>query len=262
MTDHAWLEAATATSPLPRDVWLASTQVLLARGTRGTANGLTLAVKGGHNGEHHNHNDVGSVLVALRGVPVVVDAGRPTYTAQTFGPDRYELWPMQSGWHNVPEIRGTAQQAGREYSARSVGADIDDTHAQLVLDLAGAYPREDVRRWKRTARLDRSTRRVSITVRDEWELDASDDEPPTVVHFLLAGDVRLDTGRALITAPEGAGTLVLAWHPETAVVTAEVRTLDDPMLSEVWGDRLTRLTIDVGDAPSGVLTVTMEEDER
>ena len=262
MTDRTWLETTTGASPLPRDVWLPSTQVLLARGKRGTASGLTLAVKGGHNGEHHNHNDVGSVLVALRGVPVVVDAGRPTYTAQTFGPDRYEFWPMQSDWHNVPEIRGTAQEPGREFSARSVGTDIDDTHAQLTLDLAGAYPREDVRRWERTARLDRSTNRATITLTDEWELDATDDARPTAVHLLLAGDVRLGAGRAVITALGGAGALVLGWHPETAVVTAEVRTLDDPVLNEVWGDRLTRLTIDVGDAPCGVLTVTMEEDER
>jgi len=262
MTDHAWLEATTADSPLPRDVWLASTQVLLARGAQGTASGLTLAVKGGHNGEHHNHNDVGSVLVALRGVPVVVDAGRPTYTAQTFGPDRYEIWSMQSDWHNVPEIRGTAQPAGREFSARSAAADIDDSHAQLVLDLAGAYPHADVRRWERTARLDRSTDRVTITVTDEWELDPDDDARPTVVHLLLAGDVHCGVGRAVITALGGAGTLILAWHPDTAAVTPEVRTLDDPLLSDVWGTRLTRLAIDVGDAPCGVLTVTMEEDER
>jgi hypothetical protein len=191
-----------------------------------------------------------------------VDAGRPTYTAQTFGPERYELWPMQSDWHNVPEIRGTSQPPGREFTARSVDADIDDGHAQLVLDLAGAYPREDVRRWERTACLDRSTDRVTITVTDEWELDPADDARPTVVHLLLAGDVRLGAGSAAITALGGAGALVLGWHPETAAVTAEVRTLDDPMLSEVWGDRLTRLTIDVGNAPYGVLTVTMEEDER
>ncbi len=70
-------------------MWFPSTQVLLARPAAGSAAGLTLAVKGGHNGEHHNHNDVGSVVVALGGVPVLVDAGRPTYTAQTFGPDRY-----------------------------------------------------------------------------------------------------------------------------------------------------------------------------
>jgi len=234
--------------------------VLLARGTRGTSRGLTLAAKGGHNGEHHNHNDVGSVLVALDGVPVVVDAGRPTYTAQTFGPDRYEIWTMQSSWHNVPEIRGSAQSAGRQFSAHAVSSEVDDAHAQLRVDLAGAYPRQDVKRWERTARLDRPDGRITIT--DEWELGRADDAPPTVVHLLLAGDVSVGSGRAVVTALGGVGTVVLTWHPETVTTMTEIRRLDDPVLSEVWGDHLTRLTIDVGDAPSGTLTVTMEEEVR
>ena len=85
-----------------------------------SAAGLTLAVKGGHNGEHHNHNDVGSFVVASDGVPVIVDAGRPTYTAQTFGPDRYAIWTMQSGWHNVPVIGGREQLPGAAHAARDV----------------------------------------------------------------------------------------------------------------------------------------------
>ena len=120
MTDAAWIAAARGTSPLPRDVWLPSTEVLIARPVAGITAGLTLAVKGGHNGEHHNHNDVGSFVVAVDGVPVIVDAGRPTYTAQTFGPDRYEIWTMQSAWHNVPVIGGRDQRPGAEYAARDV----------------------------------------------------------------------------------------------------------------------------------------------
>ena len=116
-----------ALSPLPREVWLPSTQVLRrARARRGSADGLTLAVKGGHNGEHHNHNDVGSFVVASDGVPVIVDAGRPTYTAQTFGPDRYDIWTMQSSWHNVPEIDGVAQDAGAVHAASDVVVELQE----------------------------------------------------------------------------------------------------------------------------------------
>ena len=95
------------------------------------------------------------MVVALNGVPVIVDAGRPTYTAQTFGPDRYDIWTMQSSWHNVPEIRATAQAAGAPVRRpRRVGAHRGDA-GSLALDLAGAYPREDIRHWRREARLDR-----------------------------------------------------------------------------------------------------------
>jgi len=259
LVDREWRDAEPQPSPLPRDVWFGSTQVLIARTQAGRATGLTLAAKGGHNGEHHNHNDVGSVVVALHGVPVLVDAGRPTYTAQTFGPDRYAIWTMQSAWHNVPEIRGTGQRDGAGYAARAVTATVDDAGAQLSLDLAAAYPRDDLRHWRRTARLDRTTGLVHIT--DTWELqpgDQPEQDAPTTVRWLVAGEIRVGSGTAEITALEGAGTVRLTWEPADAPCRITARRLDDPMLSDVWGDRLTRLDIDVTAlGPSGTLVVTV-----
>ena len=259
LTDTAWSAAAPSRSPLPRDVWLPSTQVLLARQAGGTTDGLTLAVKGGHNDEHHNHNDVGSVMVALHGVPVVVDVGRPTYTAQTFGPDRYRIWTMQSTWHNVPTVRGSAQPHGRALAADAVAAEVRDGHAQLRADLAGAYGRTDVRHWWRTARLDRSRGRVTVV--DEWHLDDADgaDGVPSDVHLVLAGDVSVHDDHVLVAPVAGAGTVAIRWSPSTVHVSTEVRELDDPMLGDIWGDRLHRLVLSVGDAPVGTLTVTVEE---
>ncbi|MEV6798394.1 heparinase II/III family protein [Micromonospora rifamycinica] len=253
-----WIRVAPGAPPLTRDVWLPSVQVLLARPVRGSTAGLTLAIKGGHNGEHHNHNDVGGLVVALHGVPVLVDAGRPTYTAQTFGPDRYDIWTMQSTWHNVPEIRGTAQAVGHAYRARDVVAVIDPVSSQLSLDIAAAYPRADVRRWRRTARLERDSGRIVVT--DAWELAPAAPVAPTRFHLLVAGDVRLGKGRAAITARHGAGRLTLTWQPASAPATATVRPLDDPMLAGVWGRTLTRLEIDLGAATAtGAFVLTVEE---
>ena len=258
LVDADWRAAVPGPSPLPRDVWLGSTQVLLARSQAGSARGLTLAAKAGHNGEHHNHNDVGEVVVALHGVPVVVDAGRPTYTAQTFGPDRYSIWTMQSTWHNVPEVRGTAQAAGAAYGARDVAVETDDAGASLRADLAAAYPRDDVARWWRTSRLDRTTGAVTVT--DEWRLTgAADAGAETSVHLLLAGSVRTSAGAAEVDALGGAGTALLTWETAVPCVATE-RLLDDPMLADVWGGRLTLLALDVsGLGASGTLRLTVEE---
>jgi hypothetical protein len=63
-----------------------------------------------------------------------------TYTRRTFGPHRYEIWNMQSAYHNLPLIDGHGQEAGGAYTAREVVAEITDDRAALSLDLAAAYP--------------------------------------------------------------------------------------------------------------------------
>ncbi|QHC67853.1 hypothetical protein GSU68_15595 [Rathayibacter sp. VKM Ac-2759] len=258
VTDPAWSAAPTAAPPLPRDVWLESIEVMLARGREGSAEGLTLVAKGGHNAEHHNHNDVGSFTVACDGVPVVVDAGRPTYTAATFGPDRYRIWTMQSDWHNVPSVRGVAQPPGREASASGVTALADDERSVFSAELADAYPGSGLISWRRRIVLERRAARVVLD--DEWRLAPWDDrdvEPGTVVRLLLAGDPTTSPGVAVVR-PIGSDRRVrVTWDPACEHRT-EVRALEDPMLSEVWGERLTRLEIVVTDRRSLRMAIELD----
>ncbi|WP_278235982.1 heparinase II/III family protein [Isoptericola sp. AK164] len=248
LTDTAWHDAvaAGADPPLPRRTWWGSTQVLLVRERPGTPDGLALAAKGGHNGEAHNHNDVGSVVVASDGVPVVVDAGRPTYTAQTFGPDRYDIWTMQSSWHGVPEVAGTAQGVGPAFAACDVAVLTDDGVEGLSLDLAGAYPVAGLASWRRSTRLERSDGAARVVVADAWDLAPDAGHGPTTVRFLLAGDVTLTPGRAVVRPLEDATPVELTWPAEVPAALVD-RPLDDPLLRDVWGDRLTRLDLDVTD---------------
>ncbi|MGZ0068745.1 heparinase II/III domain-containing protein [Microbacterium arborescens] len=256
LTDDTWLAETREASPLPADVWLPSTQVWLARGHAGSASGLTIVMKGGHNDENHNHNDVGSIIVASDGVPVIVDAGRPTYTAQTFGPDRYDIWTMQSDWHSVPRISGAAQPHGRAFAASDpVLVRTDDTTA-LDLEIGGAYPAGSVRSWRRRAAHHRSGH---VTIDDRWEAAG----PDTEVRLLLAGSVTTGDGWARVSPLDGATPVRITW-PAGAPHTLVVRELDDPMLTDVWGDRLSRLAVDVDGRTELRVTVEQErnEDER
>ena len=123
-----------------RDAWMWHTQVMTARENKGSHEGLFLAAKAGHNGESHNHNDVGNFIVYADGNPVLIDLGTEEYTAKTFSPRRFELWYLQSQYHNCPTVRGVLQHDGLAYAARDVTYHADDLRAEMRADISGAYP--------------------------------------------------------------------------------------------------------------------------
>ncbi|MFJ2879055.1 heparinase [Streptomyces sp. NPDC086796] len=258
LADERWCRAVTADEPdtsapwLTGESWLPRLQILVARETAGTADGLAVAVKGGHNGEHHNHLDVGSYWVAANGRPLVVDVGRPTYTARTFGPDRYAIWPFRSDWHNVPEP-GAGQQPGPAHRAREVRVELAPGVAGMTAELSGAYPRSALTRWDRTVRLVRSDGVTSphVSVEERWEGRTEN----VALHHVLAGQVEYGDGWATVTAPDGNG-LVMRWDPRVAVASVVRKDLDDPLLARIWGYLLTRLTLTVrSPGAQGSLTV-------
>ncbi|MDS0140376.1 MULTISPECIES: heparinase II/III family protein [unclassified Amycolatopsis] len=226
---------------LARDQWLPRVQVLVARETAGSVRGLTVAVKAGHNGERHNHLDVGSYWVAVEGVPVVADVGQPTYTAGSFGPDRYRAWPLRSEWHNVPEP-GVTQEPGDAFGARDVRVGLTASEAVLSADLAGAYP--GVARWIRSVRLVRDTP-AHVLVEDD------DSVRPVRLRHVLAGDVELAEGEAFVSLG-GRRVLRLSWDPLATTAELERRALDDPLLRASWGAHLSRLTLLVREGPARV----------
>ncbi|MGW5740168.1 heparinase [Amycolatopsis sp. NPDC003861] len=236
----AWAGDPAGTWPA-RDQWLPRVQVLVARETAGSARGLTVAVKAGHNGERHNHLDVGSYWVAVEGVPVVADVGQPTYTAASFGPDRYRAWPLRSEWHNVPEP-GVTQEPGAAFGARDVRVALTASEAVLSADLAGAYP--GVARWIRSVRLVRDTP-AHVLVEDD------DSVRPVRLRHVLAGDVELGEGEAFVSLG-GRRVLRLSWDPLATTAELERRALDDPLLRASWGAYLTRLTLLVREGPARV----------
>ena len=259
VTDAAWRGVTPQAPPLPARVWLPSTQVLVARASAGESAGLTLVIKGGHNGEAHNHLDVGALSVAVDGVPVVVDPGRATYSAATFSAQRYTEWVMQSGWHSLPQPAwngecGTSQGVGAEFGARDVVVDHDG--AGLALELGGTYPAGAVRSWRRHARLAGES---LVEVADRWELAA---DTRGAVSYVLAGEVSLGSDEggefARVFPLEGARPVVLRWSGSAVRASLVERGLDDPYQRSSWGERLTRLDLVALEAGGGELIVRVE----
>jgi len=159
-----WWVDAHAVAPQPgevlEDAWFPDLQMLVAHGGV-----LTLAAKGGHNNEHHNHNDLGQVVIHHRGKPVLVDVGRGEYTAQTFSGTRYELWWTRGSGHAVPILDDLEQAPGGERMARVLDCSLQPARVALELDCSSAYPIAGVV-MRRRITLERGSAATMITISD------------------------------------------------------------------------------------------------
>ena len=146
-------EAADPPTPAPRE-FFAGHAWWLARADPGGSDGLVLAAKGGHNDEHHNHNDCGSFVCHYRGESLLADLGRPSYDRDFFGDGRYDYLAARSLGHSVPLVNGVEQAVGREYAAAVRDRTATDERDALTLELADCYPE--------AAGLDSLVRRVEL----------------------------------------------------------------------------------------------------
>jgi hypothetical protein len=100
--------------------------------------GFITSMKGGHNSEIHNHNDVGNMIIMYGNDPLLIDIGAPTYTKFSFGETRYTVFPMNSNWHNLPEVNGFTQHNGAEFKCDSFFAE----KGRTVVEYTSAYEKE------------------------------------------------------------------------------------------------------------------------
>lgn len=157
----AEIKACPADGEPAGDIYYPSTGLYIARDEK-----MVLAVKAGNNGDSHNHNDVGSFTVYKEGRPLFIDVGVETYSRKTFSEKRYEIWTMQSAYHNLPVINGYMQEAGKEYRAESVRCSLEA--GTMEMELGGAWPREcGIRSYRRTVRF-RKGREIVVKDRFSW----------------------------------------------------------------------------------------------
>jgi len=147
--------------------WFEQAGVLISRPGPNSSSRLAVALKGGHNQEHHNHNDVGSFVVVLDDEPLLLDPGGEVYTARTFSSRRYESNVLNSFGHPVPIVAGKLQQTGRKAQGRVISRTFTDNTDTLVLDISSAYDVPELRKLERKfvySRIDKGFLRVTDEV--------------------------------------------------------------------------------------------------
>ena len=111
---------------------------------------LAVSLKGGHNAEPHNHNDLGTFVVVVGKEPLILDPGAEVYTARTFSKDRYKSNLLNSFGHPVPVIAGQLQREGRDAQAIILTRTGTATTDTFAMDLRSAYAVKELQTLKRT----------------------------------------------------------------------------------------------------------------
>lgn len=106
----------------------------------------SFAVKGGHNAERHNHNDIGTFYIVKDEKIIIADLGAGEYIKAYFsGPSEdYEgkygekIFVLSSLSHSVPIVNGDTQKPGLEYH----GEVLESNEKEFSLDISKAYKQE------------------------------------------------------------------------------------------------------------------------
>ncbi len=179
------------------------------------------AAKAGHNGEPHNHNDIGSFIIALDCQQIFTDIGAGVYTKQYFRNEtRYEILQCGSQGHSVPYFGEHRQRCGAEHRAASVKADGNT----FSLDMAGAYGLSALRSLVRTFEVEEH----SVTLTDCFDIDG---DLPITERFMLLAEPTLKDGvltvaNKNVTFGESAKKIRIEYTP-IEQHGAPVRTLTD-----------------------------------
>lgn len=222
-------------------------------------NTFVLAVKAGNNGDSHNHNDVGSFTLYKDGKPFIIDLGVGTYTAKTFSDRRYDIWTMQSQFHNLPTFIDMGQNAslimqrdGAGFGAKNVNCILNKS--SLSMDISGAYDDERIQSYTREVSLIKGK---GVRVADEYVggpkgfLSLMTYEKPIIVNEDNVGrEIRIKVGDLGFIKAVGATKaqiqeypiederLAIAWKHEVYRIVLN--------LEECSGEKNSRISLEIG----------------
>ena len=238
--------AATRGQPkadaLSRASWYPALGLMTTRARAGSDQGFYLAVQTASNERSHGHRDTGSFIVFHDGQPVFIDVGVEAYTAKTFSADRYGIWTMQSGFHNLPTVGGRMQEGGQAaYRASRVAVQDRNAATRMSMDLATAYgPEAGVTRWERTIALRRDAN--SVTLREDFTLARP---VPVSLAFMTPRVPELAGPGRLALAPAGGRGKPVHLRFDARLLRADIEriALSDPGLQHEWGKDVYRILL-------------------
>jgi hypothetical protein len=234
------IKNAPAKEALVADFWLPDTEVGGARDKEGSFTGFFFGAKGGFNNESHNHNDVGSCVMYYDGKPCLIDLGREEYNAKTFSARRYEIWTMQSGFHNLPVINGTDQKEGANYKARNTAFTASSKTVKFSTDIAGAYTADAmVKSWIRTYTLNRGR---SFVISDKFELSGQNNSGTSsnIITYCKVSEVE----PGILRFAGDGFALEMKYNPKTVKPEIEHIAVTDTTLKRYWPDGVTRVRLE------------------
>ena len=198
---------------------------------------LSVAAKAGCNADSHNHNDTGSFIVYKDSQPFIIDIGVESYTKQTFSANRYDIWTMQSAWHNLPTFStptsgAVMQKDGAHYRATDVHVGEQD----ISMDIAEAYPPEaGLASYRRMLTVDGAVVRVHDSCRF-----ADGVSHPVTLSLLLCKKPAVtyrsvkDASEATLTVA-ALGTITLS-SPQRVTIAVEHVPVTDARLRRAWNE--------------------------
>ncbi len=214
-------------STASKDIFMKDLAVVIAAGTDAKGHLWEFAAKGGHNNEHHNHNDCGNYILNIDANRFVTEIGQPLYTREFFGPERYQNLAARTLGHSLPIVNGCEQAAGDKFAVAVLDYSNTPQETKFVVDLAGCYPPEACcLKLIRTFHFEKSAGR--LTVRDEFDLTVirSAETAIVTVHPIATGKN---------SATISAGELNLVFRFEAGTVLAGIEDHPyrhhDPMIT-------------------------------
>jgi hypothetical protein len=230
--DYDKLAGKNAEEPRMPSFWLSGTQIAGAKDNSDT--GFCFAAKGGYNAAPHGHNDVGSFMLYYNKKPIFVDAGVGGYTVKTFSKDRYTIWSMQSGYHNLVTINGQDQKDGKEFVASNCQFSDSKTAVSFSVDIAKAYlPEAKVKSWTRTYTIQKGKQ---FNIEDTYQLDENNGN--STINLLTNLNATIDK-KGVITVSGNDVSVQLQYNPQKVEATIEPVDMGTDIIK--WENGLRRL---------------------